>query len=414
MAGDKKFVSLMLLCVLMLGCGDAERIDDDVAAEDAPQFEPVESPWDPDPGIVFVGLENVGYRRIERPAAEKRESRDRYEHTIFRHTPIRWTSAGIEQAEPFRLEARHYDHWNPSQVALAVDQGELFIADGNTIQHRRPFSTPKVLSAVKVDRRPTSMITRNGIVYVGSVWKVMSVDFNNKGRSHVLYTDERVDPFRAWAKPVDFFVRISNRLVAVDNVVVPKFAFVFDRQASGRMAFSYMDKLPEGPNEQLTHGAALDDTMFLIGEYSHRGGFGQILYSCEVGPSGITSKVLFSHHNSRHNNRDNPADQNNPESWYDMGVVGDRLLIGRSDGVAAIDPKYPDKKRLVLDKGWGHDFVISGNIVLVLANEKVTSETKKDVWRSTIAAYRWDAAKRTLKFIRQDPLPGLVLHSIVR
>ena len=383
---------LIALCIAVSGCSDAGNTKEGGEAEHTKQFEPPQSPWAPESGIVFVGVQLIDQRTLDRPPADRRDLCKWDVHTTFKNIPIRWTPNGVEQGKPFLLEARSYPHWHPPHAPLAVDGGELFVADGKVIQHRRPFSDTGVLSIGKVNRRPTALSTRNGIVYAGSAGQVTSVDFNNKGRLHALYTDEKMDPLGPVAKPVDFFVRINSRLVAIDNVVVPKFAFVFEREVSGEMRFRYRDKLPKAaPNEQITHGAVLDDTMFLIARYSHRGGSGKRLFRCKVGPSGITNTTVLSIHDDGH--------------WSGIVAVGDRLLLGDGkDGIVVLDPNAPDERRCVSVTGACAGIIAIGKTVLALVHNSDPSATKGRRWRSTIVAYRWVAEKRTLEFIRKDPL----------
>jgi len=391
---------------------------------DDPIVEPAESPWPPERGIVFVGVQSVEYQISDRQAAETR-AHHADDYGLFRVTPMRWTPEGLERAHAYTVEARSPGHGAPLLPALAVDHGELFVADGTTIQHYRPFGNLRASQSCKVKNWPTAMATRNGVVYLGSAGEVSAVDFNDGERWEVLYKV----PEGVMAKPVDFFLRLGDRLVAVDNVITPKYAFVFERGASGVMTFRYHDSLPGGINGQITHGAVFDDSMLLLARYGGRGGSRRCLFRCQVGGDAVSIETILAvrvrypafwrgegtsevrvifgtpGQDGEELAPDAPGAATFTESggWTGIGVVDDHILLATTGrGILVIDPNAPAAAASVPVGGACGSLLVVGETVLALVHADEGAEKEGD--QQKLVAYRWNATTRTLDLIREDRL----------
>ncbi len=364
-------------------------------------IEPIQSTRPLERSIVFLGIQFVETRRLDRPSSEQRRFRRQRYHDVFRLTPVRWTPKGTELAEPFTLEALHYSNVFPLQPPLTVEEGEVYVANGRKIEHRRPFVEPNVLWTGQVDRRPSAMSVFNGIVYVGSAGQVTAIDMNQGGRAQILHTDPTMDASKGQAKPIDFFVRLGPRLVAIDNVVVPKFAYVFERDAAGRMRFLYRDDLPEGVNEQITHGTGSGDAMFLTSRFGHRGAFGYRLYRCRVGASSIANSTVARTAFPRGTFAHDRTERVGPDlggPWTGIAATQDRILLGgQHKGIVILDPDAPEAARFVDVGGTCDGLLLVGKTVLALVNAGRGTNSK-------IVAYHWNGATRTLERIREDTL----------
>ncbi len=80
-------------------------------------------------------------------------------------------------------------------------------------------------------------------------------------------------------KAVDFFVDTGDTLIAVDDMVMPFFAFVYDWTSTGRSRSlsntSRVVQLPDGPNQSYQEGIFTGAHVALMYRFSHRAGSGQ-------------------------------------------------------------------------------------------------------------------------------------------
>lgn len=197
-------------------------------------------------------------------------------------TAVRWGADG-------RLEVREASLGvaKPRPTLVALMQGEdLYAAveDGDGQWHvvrHRPFR--EGASAVSLPwkgERPTALTARGGRVYVGSPGRVDVVDFT--GAAPVFREGFRSEHESTSRKAVDAFAWSGDTLVAVDDIVTPKFAFVLDI-AGGLPKHRLTTSLLAGANEHYEDAAAWGDTVVMTTRFLHRSGSGHRLVVMKLG-----------------------------------------------------------------------------------------------------------------------------------
>ncbi len=166
----------------------------------------------------------------------------------------------------------------PVTAALAAGGESLVLARGRVVEWHRPFSPGAPVVEVNVEREPSALLLLGQRLYIGSRGRVDMVDLSAGQRLPVLVHEVPNLP-----KPIDFLLELgASRVVAVDDIVVPKVGIVFYQWPDDRLEFQFQGDLPAGPNEVYVDAAANDHRLFLLARFSTRAGYGHRLYRCEV------------------------------------------------------------------------------------------------------------------------------------
>lgn len=136
-------------------------------------------------------------------------------------------------------------------------------------------------------------------------------------------------------KSVDALVLDPEQLVAVDDMIFPKWFFVFDPKPVEEPKHRRTIELQQGPNEWTLHGAAASPRWIALRSHcSHRGGaFRQVtVYAREtLQPSGR-------HEDGPGRTRHFHFGRNGEGAWGGAAFVGERLLVAAlGDGLMEID-----------------------------------------------------------------------------
>lgn len=97
----------------------------------------------------------------------------------------------------------------------------------------------------------------------------------------------RISRYPPHSKEIDAFARDGRQIVALDNVLVPKFAIELMEEANGVKA-THVHKLPSIANESYVQGALLKGCLVCITEYGHRGSAGHFLRVFQLQKQSLT------------------------------------------------------------------------------------------------------------------------------
>jgi len=162
---------------------------------------------------------------------------------------------------------------------------------------------------------------------------------------------EQVYNFKPVAKKVvDAFAfnEKTKTLVAVDDTIWPKWAFVFDASTPAKPKHKFNHMLPEMVNEQFQEaalGGKDGNLLALTAFFSHRGGKGQHLYVLRVEQEQLQDLATFGEFSGRETNEieliiSAPKTEQRFKAWKGLGFLGEHILLGASErGIIAINSR---------------------------------------------------------------------------
>jgi hypothetical protein len=161
--------------------------------------------------------------------------------------------------------------------AVAVSGETLYIARGAYLERHAPLDTSAEPVVAELDDVPASLLCTQQTCFVGLESRVDHVDFDRKKPRVRTVHEEDLFP-----KPVDFLVPSGALVVAVDDEVMPKYAFVLEREGS-RARHLYTTGLPSGPNETCMDAIAVDGTLVVTAQFGIMDGSGNTLTRWKIG-----------------------------------------------------------------------------------------------------------------------------------
>jgi hypothetical protein len=220
-------------------------------------------------------------------------------------------------------------------VGYVATAGERFAyvltRDGkdSRLERFEPFGERKATVAIPLENlTPAAMKEVHSTLYIGANGKVLAWDVLKKG-THPELVFKTKEKWAA-AKNVDAFALCGDLLVAVDNVISPKWAFVF-RLTGNRAAYLYTAKLPSGINSQYFEAAGADGKLAILGRYSHRGGSGEFVNLLEITEKELKHRCKFREFYPRSRGADMKTVKfvaGNRSSFRGVEFDGARLLLG--------------------------------------------------------------------------------------
>ncbi len=197
--------------------------------------------------------------------------------------PLRVGPGGVSVAKPVEASRLPGEReWALAQ-ALSCRGDGLMVARGNVLMRRQPFVRSAEEQAVTLEEPATALLNLGQTALVGGQGRVQVVDFSRTPpRVSLLHDDNTLH------KPVDFILELGRgRVLAVDDVVLPKVGFVFHRFPDDRLRFQFKGDLPSGPNERYVAAIADGNRLVLASRFGTRTGYGSRLYTCTVGHDAV-------------------------------------------------------------------------------------------------------------------------------
>jgi hypothetical protein len=362
----RPILSLLLVLVALPGCSSCRRMIEgmgpplvEVSQQDASFLVGIEGPW---------------------WAAEP----------VVLH-PVRLRDGAIEPGEAIEV-----DRPDSGLVPATSVHGQiLYLARGSEVERRRPFASPAAADARKVQGQPASLLGSEGGCFVGLEGRVDYVDFTGSTPELMMLHEDL-----SLAKPVDFIVPMDGGLVAVDDEVVPRYAFVFHLHPDQPAVHRFTAELPSGPNETYSDVVVVDDDLFITATFGVITGPGNTLYRWPIRKSsdaesgeqleefkpehkpGLTPTLLagsaFTH-------------------WNGLGVLGDHLFIGAGRRGVLLGPVDGKPDRLHDVDGWCLDLLVLGErLVVLVADGEQDPGTHRVSGARQIVVLSWDAGRETL------------------
>lgn len=161
--------------------------------------------------------------------------------------------------------------------AVSVSGDILYLARGAYLERHAPLDPSAKPLVAELDDVPASLLCTRRTCFAGLEPRVVHVDFDRKSPKVRTIHEEDIFP-----KPVDFLVPSGDLIVAVDDEVMPKYAFVLEREGT-RARHLYTTGLPSGPNETYMDAIAVDGTLVVTAQYGIMDGSGNTLYRWKIG-----------------------------------------------------------------------------------------------------------------------------------
>jgi hypothetical protein len=276
----------------------------------------------------------------------------------------------------------------------------MYLARGTGVERREPFTTEPVAS-VNIGQAPASLLGLGPGCLVGLEGRVDFVDFSDgKGERQTVFESEEIE------KPVDFLVPLGeSAFVAVDDVVTPKYAFVFDLVAGDVAGHRFTAKMPAGANERYLDVAVHGDELLVTASFGVMDGSGNTLYRWSVEKrelAGLPREEFL----PRMGSGDSPDTKlfagDQLTYWQGLGMIGHHAFIGAgARGVMHMD--IPFKDVLLFDAGgYVLDLVVPGERVIVLVADLVEEKGEVDLGQRHVVELAWDG--ETLSEKARHPL----------
>jgi hypothetical protein len=262
----------------------------------------------------------------------------------------------------------------------------MYLARGTGVERREPF-TANPATSVNLGQAPASLLGLGPGCLVGLEGRVDFVEFSGgKGKARTLFEDGQK------AKPVDFLVPLGeSAFVAVDDVVTPKYAFVFDLEAGSVAEHRFTAELPAGANERYLDVAVRGDELVITASFGVLDGSGNTLYRWSVEKREAAAR---------------PHEEFLPRSgldespkllagdkmtyWQGLGMIGDHAFIG-AGARGVLHTAIPVEDAALLDVGgYVLDLVVSGARILVLTAELVEKGDEVDLGQRHVVELAWD------------------------
>jgi hypothetical protein len=253
------------------------------------------------------------------------------------------------------------------------------------------------------DLAPAALRELHSTLFIGEKGKVLAWDVSKKdARPEVIYqTEKRWKP----KKNTDAFALCGGLLVAVDNVMSPKYAFVFRVSEEGP-EFLYTGNLPFGVNSQYFEAAGADGKLAILKRFGHRGGSGESVEFFTVTEEGIREVRAFGEFYPREGRgAASEARQLVPgdrSSFHGLEFDGNRLLLGAGKRGLIIIPHDSKIKPSNVDLGGNCTDLVKrgpGLFALVQTADKTTRlvvlKKKEGKW---VVETGHDLANRAFRF----------------
>ncbi|MBW2260965.1 MAG: hypothetical protein JRG91_03250 [Deltaproteobacteria bacterium] len=247
--------------------------------------------------------------------------------------------------------------------AVSVSGTVLYLARGAYLERYEPLEPAAEPVIAELEDVPASLLCTGQTCLVGLESRVDHVDFGRRKPKVRTIHEEDLFP-----KPVDFLVRSDGLIVAVDDEVMPKYAFVLELSASSRARYLYTTGLPSGPNETYMDAIAVDGTLVITAQYGIMEGSGNTLYRWKIGrdperssrlkeffpedPTGMKTRLVAGEENTL---------------WNGLGAIDRHVFIGAGKR-GILHMELGDEQALLHDVGGpvADLLVLSGRIIALV------------------------------------------------
>ena len=270
--------------------------------------------------------------------------------------------------------------WTPIYVAIASGEYAYVVTRQatykNTLSRFEPFNPKsKPINVDLGELGVTAMIEVAGKLYCGLPGEVRVVDFAEKEPSAKEFFSAHRTDNKKNKKTIDAFARCGDKVVAIDDVVWPKYAYVFKGDEKGLSA-PYEADLPRGANSQYYEATGDGQRMALLEHFSHREAEGSRVEFYEVGDTELDYKLGRSEFVLRAKD-EKPVllagDELTP--FCGMAFIDDGLLVGAgSRGILTIYTDVFKKAALTSTTGECTDILMKDGRLFALVNNGVNME----------------------------------------
>jgi hypothetical protein len=150
-------------------------------------------------------------------------------------------------------------------------------------------------------------------------------------------------------KPNDFLVKAARTLVAVDNMIYPKYGLVFDWSAQGQPRYRYAAQLEDsqamGPS--YTAAATTDEALFIL----RRGNAGADVLVYAISRQGLIPRAILKQAPPPPGGSGDPDE---PEWGGGLAILGEHLVMGAGSQGLAHAP-------VSVQGGWRYDTARGGH-----------------------------------------------------
>jgi hypothetical protein len=270
--------------------------------------------------------------------------------------------------------------WTPLCVAISSGDYAYVVTRQatwqNTLSRFEPFNpNSKPVNIDVGDLRVTAMIEVAGKLYLGLPGEVRVVDFSEKEPSaREFFSAKRTDK-KDSRKTIDAFARCGELVVAIDDVVWPKYAYIFGTDKTGLTTVHEAD-LPMHANTQYYEAVGDGTRMALLAQFSHRGGSGSIVEFFEVGAKSLEEKLTKVEYVPR-DEKQSPSllAGDDFSSLNGMAFIDGALLVGAGErGILTIPTDVFRKPSLTATKGNCTDILLKDGRLFALVHNGVNVE----------------------------------------
>jgi hypothetical protein len=283
---------------------------------------------------------------------------------------------------PNNSEAMSAGSWRRSFVLAAGDSRVYLVRrlgeNSNDLKWVEPFNAQSKPKSLDLKTLPVSALMEvSGKLYVGLPGEVRVVDFDAKAIETVEFYKAKKQHAR---KTIDAFARCGELIVAIDDVVTPKYAYVFKRTQTG-MAFAYEANLPDSANSQYYEAIGDGNRLAVLAKFGHRGGYGTSIDFFEVDATKMTYKRDVSEVQPR-DEKEKPSTLvgDTLTGLGGMAYIKSGLIVGAGERGIIFIPNDKDAKATQIDsKGSCSDLMLKSGRVFALVQVGEKAEAKSEL-----------------------------------
>lgn len=283
---------------------------------------------------------------------------------------------------PGQSEALSAPSWRRPFV-LAAGESRVYLMrrlgeNSNDLKWVEPFNAQSKPKSLNLKTLPVSALMEvSGKLYLGLPGEVRVVDFDAMAvEAAEFYKAKKTYP----EKTVDAFARCGELIVAIDDVVTPKYAYVFKRTETG-MTFAYEADLPDSVNSQYYEAAGEGNRLAVVANFGHRGGGGTSIDFFEVDASKMTHKREVGEFQPR-DEKEKPRTLvgDTLTGLSGMAFIEHGLIVGAGERGIIFIPNDKDAKATQIDtKGSCTDLLLKSGRIFALVQVGEKSEAKSEL-----------------------------------
>ena len=228
--------------------------------------------------------------------------------------------------------------------AVSVSGETLYLARGAYLERHSPLEPDGKPVIAELEDVPASLLCSARSCLVGQESRVEHVDFGRRRPRPTTIHEEDQFP-----KPVDFLVPAGELVVAVDDEVAPKYAFVLEREGTSAR-YLHTVGLMSGPNETYLDSIAIDGTLVSVAQFGVMDGSGNTLYLWKIGKDPGKTTIVSEYFPEGRGGVEKIIAGEEGSFWNGLGAIDRHLFIGAGTrGILHMD--MGDEKGLLHDVG---------------------------------------------------------------